>query len=48
MIVPQFRINQDDECVFVIIRAPMAKLQETQVEYDGESFLFWSKPYHLR
>ncbi|XP_074605189.1 protein SHQ1 homolog [Brevipalpus obovatus] len=48
MIVPQFSIRQDDKFIFVDIKAPMAKIGETQVDFDQEDLVFWSKPYHLR
>lgn len=48
MLVPQFELDQDNENVFVKIKAPMANIKESELHVDDNMFIFWSKPYYLR
>lgn len=48
MITPVFSIEQDDDFIIVTIRAPYAKISETEIEYVEKSFFFSSPPYYLR
>ncbi|XP_015795996.1 protein SHQ1 homolog [Tetranychus urticae] len=48
MITPNFMLKQDDKYVYITIKAPMAKLMETQIDFEGNLFHFSSKPYYLR
>lgn len=48
MIVPQFELDQNDEYIFVTIKAPMADIKETELHVEEDVFIFWSKPYFLR
>ena len=48
MLTPIFSITQDDDALWVTVRAPYANVKDTEIEYDGYSMLFSSKPYFLR
>ncbi|VDK56002.1 unnamed protein product [Anisakis simplex] len=48
MLTPVFVIKQDDQFLFIDIRAPYANVKDTEIEYDGNVFMFSSKPYFLR
>ncbi|XP_050313852.1 protein SHQ1 homolog [Anthonomus grandis grandis] len=48
MIIPRFKLTQDDEFVTINIRAPYCSLGELDVDIDGNTFLFVCKPYYLR
>ncbi|KHJ91888.1 SHQ1 protein [Oesophagostomum dentatum] len=47
MITPSFSIAQDNKQLIFTIRAPYAKIAETEIEYADDIFMFSSPPYHL-
>ena len=48
MLVPSFTISQNDASVTVVVNAPNARLQDTEVTVDGNLFIFSGVPYYLR
>uniref|UniRef100_A0A7I4YIQ6 Protein SHQ1 homolog n=1 Tax=Haemonchus contortus TaxID=6289 RepID=A0A7I4YIQ6_HAECO len=48
MITPSFSIVQDDKWLIFIIRAPYAKIADTEIEYGDDIFMFSAPPYYLR
>ncbi|RKP06041.1 SHQ1 protein-domain-containing protein [Thamnocephalis sphaerospora] len=48
MITPAFRLEQDDEFVTVLIRAPHVRAQEVDMYVSGNEFKLYVKPYFLR
>ncbi|VVC87896.1 unnamed protein product [Leptidea sinapis] len=48
MLTPRFKLDQDENHVFITIHAPYTNIGETEVDVDGDSFLFVSSPYFLR
>ncbi|CAG9794815.1 unnamed protein product [Diatraea saccharalis] len=48
MLTPRFQLTQDDNHVFVVIHAPYTNIGDTEIDIDGENFLFVSSPYFLR
>ncbi|XP_050313351.1 protein SHQ1 homolog [Anthonomus grandis grandis] len=48
MILPKYKLTQDDEFVTINIQAPYCSLGELDVDIDGNTFLFVCKPYYLR
>ncbi|CAI4227847.1 unnamed protein product [Auanema sp. JU1783] len=48
MITPTFTIEQEDDYLIITIRAPFAKIKETEIEYSEDLFVFASQPYFLR
>ncbi|ETN70850.1 hypothetical protein NECAME_14499 [Necator americanus] len=48
MITPSFSIAQDDKLLVFTIRAPYAKIADTEIEYADDIFMFSAPPYYLR
>jgi protein SHQ1 len=48
MITPKFRLDQNDDFLFIFIRAPYAKLNALDIFVDRNDFRFYCKPYFLR
>lgn len=48
MLTPQFQLTQDDDYLYVEIRAPYTNIRQTEISYEDRTFLFSSKPYFLR
>ncbi|CAH0401609.1 unnamed protein product [Chilo suppressalis] len=48
MLTPRFKLSQDANHVFVIIHAPYTNIGDTEIDVEGENFLFVSSPYFLR
>lgn len=48
MITPKFKLEQDDNYLYVQINAPYAKINDTDISIDDNDFRFYSKPYYLR
>ncbi|CAJ0602765.1 unnamed protein product [Cylicocyclus nassatus] len=48
MITPSFSIAQDDKQLVFTIKAPYAKIADTEIEYVDDIFMFSSPPYYLR
>lgn len=48
MLTPRFKLSQDERFVFITVHAPYTNIAETEVDIDGENFLFVSSPYFLR
>ncbi|VDP12461.1 unnamed protein product [Heligmosomoides polygyrus] len=48
MITPSFSIVQDSKWLIFIIRAPYAKIADTEIEYGDDIFMFSAPPYYLR
>ncbi|KAL6739604.1 hypothetical protein Aduo_013038 [Ancylostoma duodenale] len=48
MITPSFSIAQNDKMLIFIIRAPYAKIADTEIEYADDIFMFSAPPYYLR
>ncbi|XP_017797503.1 PREDICTED: protein SHQ1 homolog [Habropoda laboriosa] len=48
MLTPRFEITQTDTEVSIIIHAPYANINDTEVYVDGTDFRFYSTPYYLR
>ncbi len=48
MIVPSFRITQDEEYVFVHINVPYVRVGAAEMVCDGMEFSFYCKPYLLK
>lgn len=43
-----FTVIQDDDYIYVKIKAPYANINEVEIHYGENTFLFYSKPYHLK
>ncbi|WAR25978.1 SHQ1-like protein [Mya arenaria] len=48
MLTPAFSLEQDKTFLTIIIKAPFAKISETEVFVEENDFKFFSKPYFLR
>lgn len=48
MLTPRFKLSQDDNHVFINVHAPYTNIGDTEIDVDGENFLFVSSPYFLR
>ncbi|XP_060574596.1 protein SHQ1 homolog [Ruditapes philippinarum] len=48
MLTPAFELRQDKDFLTVIIKAPFAKVAETEIFIEEDDFKFYSKPYFLR
>lgn len=48
MLTPRFKLSQDENHVFISIHAPYTNIGDTEIDVDGENFLFVSSPYFLR
>lgn len=48
MLTPRFKLTQDATRVFITVHAPYTNIGETEIDVDGENFLFVSSPYFLR
>lgn len=48
MITPVFEITQDEQYLFITIKAPYSKVSEVDIFIDGQDFKFHAKPYFLR
>ncbi|XP_060565099.1 protein SHQ1 homolog [Ruditapes philippinarum] len=48
MLTPAFEVRQDKDFLTVIIKAPFAKVAETEIFIEEDDFKFYSKPYFLR
>jgi protein SHQ1 len=47
MIVPEFKLKQNDRFVEVFIRVPYIKVSACEFYIEGSSFKFYLKPYLL-
>ncbi|RWS09579.1 protein SHQ1-like protein [Dinothrombium tinctorium] len=48
MITPAFSVAQDFGFLYVHIKAPFAKIGDTEIDFFEKQFRFFSKPYFLR
>lgn len=48
MITPDFTVDQDEDFVFVNIKAPHIRVANIEIVVDGELFVFSLAPYYLR
>ncbi|XP_013185135.1 protein SHQ1 homolog [Amyelois transitella] len=48
MLTPRFKLTQDDNNVYISVHAPYTNIGDTEIDVDGENFLFVSSPYFLR
>lgn len=48
MLVPAFDLTQNEEFLIISIQVPYAKLSEVEIDYEGNDFMFYCKPYYLR
>ncbi|ANB14568.1 Shq1p [Sugiyamaella lignohabitans] len=48
MITPQFSVDQDDEFIYIKIKAPYIKAQNIEFVVDENVFIFSLHPYYLR
>lgn len=48
MLTPRFKLTQDATRVFITVHAPYTNIGETEIDVEGENFLFVSSPYFLR
>lgn len=48
MLTPRFKLSQDENHVYVTVHAPYTNIGDTEIDVDGENFLFVSSPYFLR
>lgn len=48
MLTPKFELNQNDEFLILDIKAPYAKISETEIYFQDYELRFFSKPYFLR
>lgn len=48
MLTPRFKLSQDENHIFITVHAPYTNIGETEIDVDGENFLFVSSPYFLR
>ncbi|KAL4226388.1 Hsp90 cochaperone shq1 [Mactra antiquata] len=48
MLTPSFELQQNKDFLTIIIKAPFAKVAETEIFIEENGFKFYSKPYFLR
>ncbi|XP_075986738.1 protein SHQ1 homolog [Anticarsia gemmatalis] len=48
MLTPRFKLTQDDGHVYINVHAPYTNIGDTEIDVEGENFLFVSSPYFLR
>lgn len=48
MIIPRFKLTQDDEFICISIFIKYAKISDMEVEIQDTLFWFYLKPYHLK
>lgn len=48
MLTPRFKLSQDENHVYINVHAPYTNLGDTEIDVEGENFLFVSSPYFLR
>uniref|UniRef100_A0A2A4JL39 Protein SHQ1 homolog n=1 Tax=Heliothis virescens TaxID=7102 RepID=A0A2A4JL39_HELVI len=48
MLTPRFKLTQDDNHIYINVHAPYTNIGDTEIDVDGENFLFVSSPYFLR
>ena len=48
MIIPNFKCRQDDQFIYIEIKAVNAKLERTEFDINDNVIVFTSPPYHLR
>ncbi|KAJ0170854.1 hypothetical protein K1T71_013626 [Dendrolimus kikuchii] len=48
MLTPRFKLTQDANHIFINVHAPYTNIGDTEIDVDGENFLFVSSPYFLR
>ena len=48
MITPKFNLQQTEDHVIVEINVPSARLEDADVEFSHNLFIFSCKPYYLR
>lgn len=48
MLTPRFKLTQDENHVYINVHAPYTNIGDTEIDVDGENFLFVSSPYFLR
>ncbi|XP_078595082.1 protein SHQ1 homolog [Branchiostoma floridae x Branchiostoma japonicum] len=48
MLTPRFDISQDRNSLKIVIKAPCARVSDTEVYIEDTEFKFYSKPYYLR
>lgn len=48
MLTPRFKLTQDENNVYINVHAPYTNVGDTEIDVDGENFLFVSSPYFLR
>lgn len=48
MLTPRFKLTQDNNRVYINVHAPYTNIGDTEIDVDGENFLFVSSPYFLR
>lgn len=48
MLTPRFKLTQDDKHVYINVHAPYTNIGDTEIDVDGDNFLFVSSPYFLR
>ncbi|XP_062567775.1 protein SHQ1 homolog, partial [Saccostrea cucullata] len=48
MLTPDFQLKQDADTLTIIIKAPHARVTDTEIFIEGDEFRFHSKPYFLR
>ncbi|KAJ8715569.1 hypothetical protein PYW07_010051 [Mythimna separata] len=48
MLTPRFKLTQDEDHVYIIVHAPYTNIGDTEIDVDGDNFLFVSSPYFLR
>lgn len=48
MLTPRFKLTQDGNHIYINVHAPYTNIGDTEIDVDGENFLFVSSPYFLR
>lgn len=48
MLTPRFKLTQDENHVYITVHAPYTNIGDTEIDVEGENFLFVSTPYFLR
>ncbi|KAI8511147.1 Hsp90 cochaperone shq1 [Branchiostoma belcheri] len=48
MLTPRFDISQDQNNLKIVIKAPCARVSDTELYIEDTEFKFYSKPYYLR
>lgn len=48
MLTPRFKLSQDENHVYINVHAPYTNVADTEIDVEGENFLFVSSPYFLR